>query len=199
MKGNPSVLVVDDEPDIAEAYGEMLADEYAVSTAHDGREALAAASPETDVVLLDRRMPGVSGDEALQQFRARGYEVRVAMVTAVDPDFDVVGMPFDTYLTKPLRRAELLEAVEMLVELATYDEAVREAFVLAEKHAALTAAKPTAELCQDERFTELERRLTEARDRAADQLGTVDHETVQSALSGLSARINARHGGLAGW
>ncbi len=199
MTGDPSVLVVDDEPEIAEAYGQMLEDDYRVTTAHDGREALAAASPETDVVLLDRRMPQLSGDEALQRLRAREYDVRVAMVTAVDPEFDVLEMPFDTYLTKPLRRAELMETVETLSNLASYDDAVQEVFTLAEKHAALTTAKPTTELCRDDRFAELEHELTQARDRASHELGTVDHETVQSALSGLSARINARHGGLAGW
>ena len=199
MNGDPSVLVVDDEAEIADAYARWLADDCSVTTAHDGREALAAASPETDVVLLDRRMPRLSGDEALQRLRGRGYNVRVAMVTAVDPDFDVVDMPFDTYLTKPLRRDELLETVETLIELADYDDAVREAFVLAEKHAALTAAKPTAELCRDERFAELESELAAARERASEKLGTVDHETVESALSGLSARVDARHGGLAGW
>ena len=192
-------MVVDDEPEIAETYAHWLEETCRVETAHDGRAALAQATRETDVVLLDRRMPRLSGDEALERLRARGYDLRVAMVTAVDPDFDVVEMPFDTYLTKPVTHDELAQTVATLVELAEYDEAVREAFSLAEKHAALTAAKPTTELCRDERFAQLETELTSARERARDILGPVDHETVESTLSGLSARVNARHGAIGSW
>jgi len=54
-----------------------------------------------DVVLLDRMMPGMSGQEVLAAIRERGLDCRVAMVTAVDADFDVIEMGFDEYLGKP--------------------------------------------------------------------------------------------------
>lgn len=199
MTGEPSVLVVDDEVDIARAYSMWLEDSYDVQTAHDGREALATVSEETDVMLLDRRMPRLSGDEALERIRARGYDVRVAMVTAVDPDFDVVEMPFDTYLTKPVKQADLYDAVETLTDLADYDDAVREEFALAEKRAALEAAKRPTELSGDDRFSQLDDELSTARCDAIDELGEVDHETVTTTLSGLSADVNARHGTASGW
>lgn len=193
------MLVVDDEVEIARAYAAWLEDGYEVQTAHDGREALAVVSESVDVMLLDRRMPRLSGDEALERIRARGYDVRVAIVTAVDPDFDVVEMPFDTYLTKPVSQADLFAAVETLSALAEYDDAVRQEFALAEKRAALEAAKPPAELSSDERFAKLDDALSEARCDAIDRLGEVDHETATAALSGLSADVNARHGAVSSW
>ena len=193
MTGSPTVLVVEDETDVAQLYTEWLSDDYDVEVVTDGREALAVVSEAVDVVLLDRRMPRLDGDETLERIRSRGYDVRVAMVTAVDPELDVVELPFDTYVTKPVSRSSLRTAVETLVELATYDEAVREEFALAEKRAALTAANQTTELADDDRFRRLESSLSEARAAAVDSLGQVDHEAVTAALSGLSATVSARH------
>ncbi len=194
MTGSPRVLVVEDEVEVARLYAEWLADDYDVETVSDGRAALTAVSDAVDVVLLDRRMPRLGGDETLERIRSRGYNVRVAMVTAVDPELDVVGLPFDTYLTKPVSQASLRTAVETLVELATYDEAVREAFALAEKRAVLTAANHKTELVDDDRFRQLESSLSEAQAAAVDSLGEMDHETAATALSGLSAAVEARHG-----
>jgi len=194
MTGPPRVLVVEDEHEVARLYTEWLGDDYEIETAGDGREALTVVSDAVDVVLLDRRMPRLGGDETLERIRARGYDVRVAMVTAVDPGLDVVELPFDTYLTKPLSESSLRTAVETLVELATYDDAVREEFALAEKRAALTAAKPQIELIDDDRFRQLETALSDARAAAVDSLGEVDHERLTTALSGLSATVYARHG-----
>ncbi|TKX52052.1 response regulator, partial [Halorubrum sp. SS7] len=60
----PLVLVVEDEPDLADLYAAWLGDEYRVRTAYGGREALDQldeTDDEVDAILLDRRMPGLSG------------------------------------------------------------------------------------------------------------------------------------------
>jgi len=101
----PLVLVVEDEPDLADLYAAWLGDEYRVRTAYGGQEALDEldeADDEVDAILLDRRMPGLSGDEVLAAVRERGIDCRVAMVTAVEPDFDILKMGFDDYLVKPV-------------------------------------------------------------------------------------------------
>ncbi len=82
----PLVLVVEDEPDLADLYATWLRGEYRVRVAYGGREALEKLDDEVEVVLLDRRMPDLSGDEALKEIRERGFDCRVAMVTAVEPD-----------------------------------------------------------------------------------------------------------------
>lgn len=179
---NPSVLVVDDEKSVAEAYSLWLKSEYDVETAFDGGEALELVDETTDVVLLDRRMPGVSGDEALEAMREAGYECRVAMVTAVDPDFDIVEMPFDSYLTKPVTRDDVIEAIEELLEIDEYEDAVKERFAVAKKRAVLENEKPLSELEENEEFAELREAESELEDATDVEM---DHESFSKTLSDL--------------
>lgn len=114
----PTVLVVEDEEAVVEAYAMWLSDVAEVRTATGGREALELVDDDVDAVLLDRRMPDLSGDETLAEIRERGYDCRVAMVTAVDPAVDVnaVDASFETYLTKPVTKEEIVDAVGELLE-----------------------------------------------------------------------------------
>jgi DNA-binding response OmpR family regulator len=154
-----TVLVVDDEAGLVELYASWLGAEYEVQTAQSGEEALEEFGADTDVVLLDRRMPGYSGDEVLEAIREGDHEARVAMVTAVDPDFDVVEMGFDDYLVKPVGREEVHDVVEKLLDRRTYDEQVQELLALTEKKAKLEAHHPPEELRSDERYERLDERI----------------------------------------
>lgn len=179
-----TVLVVDDEPNVAEGYALWLEDDYDVLVATGGEEALEKV-PEADAVLLDRRMPGMSGDEVLEHIREADYDCRVAMVTAVDPDFDIIDMPFDAYLTKPVERSDLRATVEQLLTLSEYDDAVQEQFRLAEKRATLEMKKSQSELEESEEYEELTERLEELQDATADLVGSMDHETFSSTVRDL--------------
>lgn len=181
----PTVLVVDDEENVAEAYALWLSDEYDVRTAHDGQEALEQMDEEVDVVLLDRRMPNMSGDEALEEIRDRGYDARVAMVTAVDPGYDIVEMKFDDYLTKPVTREELQETVDELITLASYDKAVQDEFSLAKKQATLESEKTQTELKQSEEFQQLTEKRERLQQEVENAVGEMDSETFKAALSDL--------------
>jgi len=83
----PRVLMVDDEKQVADAYALRLQDVADVTVAYGGEEALAivAEGRPPDVVLLDRHMPGLSGDAVLDELRERDLTTRVIMVTAIDP------------------------------------------------------------------------------------------------------------------
>jgi DNA-binding response OmpR family regulator len=151
-----TVLVVDDEPDVADAYAAQLKSEYIVSTAYGGQEALDKIDDAVDIVLLDRRMPGISGDEVLDKIRERDLNIRVAMVTAVDPDFDIIEMPFDDYVIKPVSRDDLFETIDRLLTTSEYEQRLRRYYALAAKHATLIANKPESELAESEQFSELE-------------------------------------------
>ncbi|WP_251342668.1 response regulator [Haloplanus halophilus] len=157
--GDVTVLVVDDQPNVAKAYELHLPEAYTVRTATGGAEALELVDESVDVVLLDRRMPEMTGDEVLETIRERGYGCRVAMVTAVDPDFDIVEMDFDAYLTKTVAPEEIRETVDRLATLSDLDEQLREHFVLAEKKATLEATKRASELDEHEEYAELVERL----------------------------------------
>ena len=177
--GTATVLVVDDEAAIADLYATWLAERHEVRVAYGGEPALEAVDEDVDVLLLDRQMPDLSGDQVLRRVRERGVDCRAVMVTAVDPDFDIVEMPFDDYLTKPVDADGIEGAVERMLERDGYDDAVREYFALAEKKAALESEKSALELERSDRYRELVERVEAARQRAdADVERTDDFEAM---------------------
>lgn len=143
----PTVLVVDDDRALADTCEYWLREEYDVRVAYGGTQALEQVDDSVDVVLLDRRMPDVSGDDVLEEIDARGLDCRVAMMTAVAPDTDIVEMPFDEYLVKPVDEESVTEAVEELLVRAEFDDRIREYFALASTEAVLDGREvrdPTA-------------------------------------------------------
>ncbi|MFB6108339.1 MAG: response regulator transcription factor [Haloplanus sp.] len=173
----PKVLVVDDEQPLADLYAHWLGDIADVTTAYDGTEALDAVTEAFDVVLLDRRMPGYSGDEVVEKLCEEGLDVRVVMVTAVDPGFDIVEMRIDDYLVKPVDEHDLVETVERMVVRDTYDDQLQEKFRLVEKKVTLEAAKTPTELESSEEYAELTHQLSELEenlDTAVDEFTDTD-------------------------
>jgi DNA-binding NtrC family response regulator len=160
----PTVLVVDDEADVTEVYALWLqVEDYDVRTATGGQEAIEQVDDDVDVVLLDRRMPDLSGDEVLARIRKEGYDVQVAMVTAVDPDFDLVEMDFEAYLTKPVMEGDLYDTVDKLLELRDDEEEARR-HALEQKRSALESEKDPDELDDSEAFDDLNARLQRLED-----------------------------------
>jgi DNA-binding response OmpR family regulator len=185
VTAQPTVLLVDDERDVVDVYALAFTDgDYTVLKAYSGEEALEQVA-DADVVLLDRRMPGLSGQEVLDEIRERGLDVRVAMVTAVDPDFDITDMAFDTYLTKPVSDEELRDTVDELLTLAEYDQQVRDRFTVAEKLALLEAEKTERELAESEEYQSLQERAAALDERTSETVGSMTQETFERALSGL--------------
>ncbi|MFC5278454.1 response regulator transcription factor [Halorubrum rubrum] len=118
----PRVLVVDDEREVADAYALRLRGECAVETAYGGQEALSTVEDQlVDIVLLDRHMPDISGDEVLETLDEQEFEGRVVMVTAIDPGFDVLDLPFDDYLCKPVDRADIRSVVDHQRRVLAYE------------------------------------------------------------------------------
>jgi len=175
----PLVLVVEDEPDLADLYAAWLGDEYRVLTAYGGQEALDqldSVDDGVDAILLDRRMPGLSGDEVLAAVRERGIDCRVAMVTAVEPDFDILKMGFDDYLVKPVTSDTLRETVEGLLQRSEYDTEMQELFSLTSKKAMLEAEKSATELDDNEEYQRLTERIEELRSDADESLSAVTED-----------------------
>jgi DNA-binding response OmpR family regulator len=165
-----SVLVVEDEPDIAALYAGFLREEHDVDVAETAAEAIDRVDATLDVVLLDRRLPDGSGDDVLEHIREEGLDCRVAMVTAVEPDFDIIDMGFDLYLTKPVSRSKLLAAIDTLLTRSEYDDLIQEAAALASKRAVLSSQKPAAQRESNEAYAELVERLEDL-DADIDDLG----------------------------
>jgi two-component system response regulator AdeR len=172
----PLVLIVEDEPDVAETYQLWLESDYRVRTAEDGTEGLEKLESDVDVVLLDRRMPGLNGDDVLDRISERGLDCRVAMVTAVEPDFDILEMGFDAYLSKPVASDQLGETVETLLDRSAYDGLLQEYYALVEKQATLETSKTRTQLASSEEYDRLQSRVDSLRAELSETLDGVDSD-----------------------
>jgi DNA-binding response OmpR family regulator len=114
------VLLVEDERKVASFIARALRENaYAVDVAESGEKALELGTEVTyDAILLDVRLPGLSGIEVCRELRQRGIEAPVLMLTArglVEQRVEGLDAGADDYLTKPFALAELLARVRALV------------------------------------------------------------------------------------
>jgi DNA-binding response OmpR family regulator len=113
------VLIVDDHRELAATVAVGLRREgMAVDIAFDGEDALRhAAGDSYDVILLDRDLPKIHGDEVCRALVARGSRSRVLMLTAaatIEDRVDGLGFGADDYLPKPFAFAELIARIRAL-------------------------------------------------------------------------------------
>ena len=103
-----TILVVDDEEDVVEIISHFLREEgYNVLTAYDAEEALAKASPDIDLVVLDVMLPGMSGFEIAKRLRGRveTEKIPILFLTAKTEERTSSRASMaggDAYLTKPV-------------------------------------------------------------------------------------------------
>jgi len=113
------VLLVEDHPKLATTVAAGLRREgMAVDVAFDGHDALMhVTGTRYDVVVLDRDLPGVHGDDVCRTLIADGCASRVLMLTAAGTVADRVeglGLGADDYLAKPFAFAELIARIRAL-------------------------------------------------------------------------------------
>lgn len=119
MSQTPRVLVVEDEPTIADAVAARLAAEgFEPRTVHDGLVALEVAGTwEPHVVVLDIMLPGLDGLEVCRRLQSE-RPVPVLMLTARDDETDLLvglGIGADDYMTKPFSMRELVARLRVLL------------------------------------------------------------------------------------
>jgi len=123
------VLVVDDEPTIAEIVGRYLERaNYETQIAGDGHAALARASLwHPDLVVLDVMLPGLDGLEVMRQLREiGGPRVAIILLTAKGEESDRIDglrLGADDYVVKPFSPAELVARVDAVLRRNEVDEA----------------------------------------------------------------------------
>jgi two-component system response regulator CpxR len=123
-----SVLIIDDDRELAELVAELLTEEgFGVEVANRSEEGLRRAlSGEHALVVLDVMMPGMNGFEVLRRLRAEGSGVHVLMLTARGEDVDrIVGLEIgaDDYLPKPFNPRELVARVNAVLRRVRAAEA----------------------------------------------------------------------------
>jgi len=119
------ILVVDDEEVVRNLLQRTLTEAgYDVTTAADGEEALSAVSQgEVEVVLLDIKMPGMSGIEVLGKLTTDWPDICVIVVTAVvdtQTAIEALKMGAYDYITKPFNRDNVVRKVQEAIEKWNY-------------------------------------------------------------------------------
>ncbi|MEO6082710.1 MAG: response regulator transcription factor [Umezawaea sp.] len=148
------VLVVEDERLLADSIAEGLRRlSMAVDVCYDGEAALERVGVHGyDVVVLDRDLPVVHGDEVCEAVLAAGGEARVLMLTAaadVEDRIAGLGVGADDYLTKPFAFAELVARVQALARRA------RPALPPVLRRAGVVLDLPRHQVSRDGRFVAL--------------------------------------------
>jgi len=181
--GEQTVLIVDDEDELAELYADYLADDYVTKIASTSGEALVELTTDVDLVLLDRRLPGMSGDELLEHIQDWETDCQVIMVTAVDIDTDIIELPCEGYLQKPVDKPELLEAVEQAFLIDNYERLVADYYESRKKYAALKTEFSRHEV--DDEFDRLETRIDELETEISQTVEAFPDDEMSEAFRGL--------------
>ena len=116
------ILVVDDSGVLLRSVKAMLADQYEVIVAMDGKKALERArNKQPDLILLDYEMPVMDGRETLEELRKDDElkEIPVVFLTSVadrESIASVLKLKPEGYLLKPIEQARMLETIESVLE-----------------------------------------------------------------------------------
>ncbi len=113
------ILVIEDDPTVGQFVKRGFEEHrWGVDLVANGNEGEARAiAEEYDVVVLDMRLPGKAGAQVLHDFRARGFDRPILILTAqdaVDAKVETLRAGADDYVTKPFAFEELLARVEAL-------------------------------------------------------------------------------------
>ena len=127
---NISVLIIDDEADMCEMLSNVLNQEgYTTYTAHDGNTGLEIFNKELpNVVILDLRMPGMSGMDVLKQIKHTGSETPVIIITAygeIQSAVEAIKHGAYNYFNKPFDNEEVVLTVKRAIEERAMRQEIR--------------------------------------------------------------------------
>jgi DNA-binding response OmpR family regulator len=169
-ENDETVFIIDDEEEMVVLLEDCLNDHYTVKSDTNAVRALQRIDDSVDVILLDRIMPEMSGDELLGILREKGLDVQIAMVTGVKPSGEVMEMPFDDYLVKPVEEPEVLGLVDTLMTRKQYHRASQRFFRNISKMKALQRA----DHAETEEYDQLAEQTTDLREEINQILNDLD-------------------------
>lgn len=119
-----TILVIDDDDSLRDTIGLMLEQEgYRVHLAADGREGYERSlTLRPDLILVDLRLPGMSGVEICRQLRSDKVQTPIIVLSAVGDEIDKVlllEIGADDYVTKPFGRRELMARMRAVLRRTT--------------------------------------------------------------------------------
>ncbi|MDO6422486.1 response regulator [Saccharophagus degradans] len=154
----PRVLIVEDEPDLAQLLNEyMQAAQYSTTVINNGTDANDwLQANEVDIVLLDLMLPGMSGLDICRNIR-KASDVPVIMITAKVEEIDrLIGLELgaDDYICKPYSPREVVARTKAVLRRTLSDtpssEEQSQSVVLCEEHSSVIVHKQEIELTQIE-------------------------------------------------
>ncbi|MDF2543859.1 MAG: response regulator with CheY-like receiver domain and winged-helix DNA-binding domain [Herbinix sp.] len=123
MKQSDTILVIEDDNDISNMICDLLEQNgYIVKLAYSGTEALLVFDHETDLVLLDLMLPGLAGEQVLQEIRKKSNIPVIGLSAKSDKavTINLLKTGADDYIVKPFNNDELLARIE--VQLRRYHQ-----------------------------------------------------------------------------
>lgn len=116
------VLIIEDNPIIAQSLRQHLKQHYAVDICNKGKAGqVKAETVEYDVILLDLKLPDISGEEVCRNLRQKGVKAPVIVISGrseVEAKVDLFGIGADDYLTKPFNLHELRARINAVMRRA---------------------------------------------------------------------------------
>jgi DNA-binding NtrC family response regulator len=181
------ILVVDDEEVVRNLLQRTLTEAgYDVTTAADGEEALSAVSQgEVEVVLLDIKMPGMSGIEVLGKLTTDWPDICVIVVTAVvdtQTAIEALKMGAYDYITKPFNRDNIVRKVQEAIEKWNYQFQDRRRYLQIKENITEQTQR------MQEQFMELLNSLTREQ-KLLHKLATMQAKDSKSLLSELPPEL----------
>ena len=154
-----TVLVADDDSGIRSLYQCWLGAFDEVRTAADGVAALERLDGDVDVVVLDREMPGKDGVDVARELDRLELDPAVVMISGVEPDVDLLDIPVDDYLRKPVTGEVVVERVERAVAAAESSPRHRRLVALDTRRRVVEAAVPRHRFVDDPTYQRALERL----------------------------------------
>jgi len=135
-----SIMIVEDERMVADILSEYLSDSYAVEFVRTGEEAIAKYDQTIDVVIVDRHLTGISGDEVASEIKKLDEDALILAVSSLEPDNDICELEVDDYAQKPVSESEIKSRLELLLNRSELSSESREFLSIRSKQAALVNA-----------------------------------------------------------
>lgn len=136
-----SVLIIENERMVTAILADYLPDSCDVRSVQTGEEAIEEYTHHPDLVIADRKLNGMSGDEVAVRVKAEHKRQLILCVSGVEPDNDIYELRYDDYIHKPIEEDELKARVELLFSRAELEATERTYLSLRSKQIALTAAR----------------------------------------------------------
>ena len=111
MTTEKTILIAEDNDDLASLCQCYLIGTYRVRSAQTGREAIRSATPAVDLIILDYKLPDMLGTDVRDQLRTNGSTTPVVMISGTDPELIPDRDDPAAWLTKPFHKEKLQKTV----------------------------------------------------------------------------------------